>query len=123
MSEPLKHTKGPFHVEFGDAPAVLTVGNKNAVCTTHGCYATVAEKTANATLLAIADTAPHVCADPACPGDLNRRKLEMFGELVAKLEAMVAAKRRIGFSFAFDDWGGPMQDIDALLARAKELMG
>ncbi len=46
----------------------------------------------------------HICTDPSCPGDINRRKLEMFGELVAALE------------------DSPYPDaFAALLARAKEL--
>lgn len=33
------------------------------------------------TALALAVTAPHHCADPACPGDVNRRKLEAFDQM------------------------------------------
>lgn len=41
----------------------------------------------NALLIAQAPNAPHVCIYPTCPGDVNRRKLELFTELIAAIEA------------------------------------
>lgn len=35
----------------------------------------------DARLRAVYDTAPHHCAVPDCPGDLNRRRLEAFDQM------------------------------------------
>lgn len=40
----------------------------------------------NGKLVAVANHAPHLCADPACPGNLNRQKLELWGEMREALE-------------------------------------
>lgn len=38
---------------------------------------------ADAELIALAPTAPHECDDPKCPGNINRRKLELYPEMMA----------------------------------------
>ena len=43
----------------------------------------------NARLIAAAPIAPHECDDPKCPGNVNRRKLEAFDEM---LEALMRAR-------------------------------
>ncbi len=49
----------------------------------------------------------HICTDPSCPGDQNRRKLEMFG-------AMKTLIKR-----AMDPEGEPMLAVDAQLLLSK----
>ena len=40
------------------------------------------ERTGNAELIATAQTAPHECDDPDCPGNINRKKLEALDVLI-----------------------------------------
>lgn len=40
------------------------------------------EQRANARLIAAAPTAPHECDDLNCPGNINRKKLEAFPDLL-----------------------------------------
>lgn len=40
---------------------------------------------ANAELIALAPTAPHECDDLKCPGNINRRKLELWDEMKSVL--------------------------------------
>ena len=37
---------------------------------------------ANAELIALAPTAPHECDDPKCPGNINRKRLELYHDFV-----------------------------------------
>lgn len=41
----------------------------------------------NAMLIAQSPNAPHVCSDPKCPGDVNRRKLDSWTDLYETLSA------------------------------------
>ena len=34
-------------------------------------------------------TAPHTCADPECPGEINRRKLEAAEEMARALQQLI----------------------------------
>jgi len=65
----------------------------------------------DSSLIAMAPTAPHVCEYPQCPGDINRRKLELFDDLLA-------------FAKRFEDRDDlkPSQTLaKALIARANGL--
>lgn len=63
QAEPIRHTPHPWAL---DVP-------------------TPEELNGNREIQFIAPTAPHVCADPRCPGDINRRKLEAFEAMVEAL--------------------------------------
>ncbi|MDE2233778.1 MAG: hypothetical protein KGJ90_06790 [Patescibacteria group bacterium] len=45
----------------------------------------VDENFGNTILICSASEAPHECDIPGCPGDLNRRKLELFNEMAETL--------------------------------------
>jgi hypothetical protein len=45
---------------------------------------------ANGQLLSLATVAPHDCADPRCPGHLNKRRLDLWPHLVAALDELIA---------------------------------
>lgn len=46
-----------------------------------------------------APTAPHECADPQCPGNVNRRKLEAYPDLVNGTHKTVVWLRRLAKQF------------------------
>ena len=57
---------------------------------------------------------PHTCDDPACPGNINRQKLEMFDEMYKFIQA---------FSILVSAWEYPSlheESID-IVNRAKEI--
>ena len=78
----------------------------------------------NAELIALAPTAPHDCADPDCPGAVNKRKLEAFPEM---LEALREAESHLAeeladarFSAVHPGGHCPVLDrVRAALAKAK----
>jgi len=42
---------------------------------------------ANCHLFALAQSAPHDCGDPQCPGVINKRKLELYDKFQAAIQA------------------------------------
>ena len=104
--EKLKHTKGPFTVQklnHAEGDLWLQIGffdpddrsrEIGPVAELKHLITDDDEQRANAELLALAPTAPHVCADPECPGDINRRKLEEYeslhDEMADLLESYIA---------------------------------
>lgn len=79
MSEPIKHAVGPFW----ESAHCLVAADGGLICEKildRGDYL----------LLLRADHAPHICEDRHCPGDINRRKLESWPDLLAACEAALA---------------------------------
>lgn len=66
---------------------------------------------------------PHECSVPDCPGDLNRRKLELFGEMLINMEALSRAEAE--FTFPNQESITRLEDAfnecNRLIAKAKEL--
>lgn len=52
-------------------------------------------------------TAPHVCADPKCPGDINRRKLELWDDLIHLLDNIANG----AYGLTPDQWASEAMDI------------
>lgn len=97
MSEPIKHSPGPFW--------------ESAHCLVSAENFVVCEKIRDREdyrLLVSADHAPHVCANPNCPGDINRRKLELWDELSAFVKRIVNDY----------DLDAVKDELDAILARS-----
>ena len=68
-------------------------------------------------------TAPHDCMVPGCPGPENKRKLEAFPDLLAALEALLAAHDDISREWCcwcgdFTGDGCASHDCPGLMARA-----
>ena len=59
--------------------------------------------------------APHECDDPKCPGNINRQIIEMFPEIILKLELLASALRDEG------KWTNAVGMIDEMVARARAL--
>lgn len=85
----MKHTKGPWaYHEANYSPSwrsdryLIETGNSDdPEC---GNVAHMALQ-GNAELIALAPTAPHDCEDPACPGAINKQKLEAAEEMARAL--------------------------------------
>lgn len=60
------------------------------------------ERNANAQLIIAAPTAPHECDDPACPGNVNRRKLEAIDGLLVVCELVTTVQTIRDFTVARD---------------------
>jgi hypothetical protein len=58
--------------------------------------------------------APHECTVPACPGNLNRRKLEMFDEM---LSTLISARSSVSRRWTV----GGLHDFDKVISKASEL--
>lgn len=48
----------------------------------------ITDQDGTAELLSLAKTAPHHCDDPECPGNVNRQRLEAWGDLYDALTTM-----------------------------------
>lgn len=92
----IEHSKGPFKVvsreiceDGSQIPARVDAAN-SYLCflegTTQAWKKTPEVCLTDGKLIAICDRAPHECTVPNCPGDLNRRKLELLEEMLAALE-------------------------------------
>ena len=90
----MKHAKGPWKFGGRASKEVYVPETGRHICTVH--FAALQAMTninfnevslVNAELIALAPTAPHDCADPDCPGAVNKRKLEAFPEMLEALEA------------------------------------
>lgn len=92
----MDHTKGEWReaqsgqIEGGDGLLVALICGKG-----HRVRKP-SEHNANADLIVMAPTAPHEC-DPDCPGEQNRRKLEMFEEMLAITKSSLAFFQEFGF--------------------------
>lgn len=53
------------------------------------------EVVGNVAILTLAQTAPHECDNPECPGDVNRRRLEAFEGLLAACTDVAKGLRRL----------------------------
>ena len=91
----MKHTRLPWEIEIGEndiqtnvCGPIKTVYRRTRNVPEDVIQANMAameqEAMANAELIVAAPTAPHEC-DPECPGEQNRRKLAVYGELLAAL--------------------------------------
>lgn len=81
--EKLKHMKGPWKYtgsEIWAAHERIVMGR--------GTYDVKDRELRDGVrqLICLAPTAPHSCADPQCPGDINRRKLQAAEEMVALIQ-------------------------------------
>ena len=84
LTDKLKHTPGPWlfdpaYAQWGQVVRGESIG-VIASAIRHG-HPHHTKDAGNNLLLALAPTAPHHCADPNCPGDINRRKLEAIDEM------------------------------------------
>ena len=83
--EKLKHTKGPFTVR-----QTSTKGFSLIQWDFFGFPPTpqrsIQVETDLAELWVNAPSTPHLCSDPTCPGDINRKKLELFDRYKKALE-------------------------------------
>jgi len=60
------------------------------------------------------EQSPHRCHNPNCPGDLNRRRLELFDEM---LFTLISAG-----GLVYRHWTlGGSHDFDSVIAKASEL--
>ena len=78
--EKLKHTKGPFTVRLTSIIGHSVIqwdfsGDSNTPRRSIQVETDLAELWANA------PSTPHLCDDPQCPGDINRRKLQAAEEM------------------------------------------
>src|SRR3990167_11147512 len=78
------------------------------------------EWASNADLIILAPTAPHDC-DPDCPGAVNKKRLEMFEEMVEVVKRFVgyyagSKKSHLGNGQAYKSHG----EMEILLAKVKE---
>ena len=78
------HTAGPWH--FTVKEYRNEIRRVEGWVIAEAIQESAAANTANAALIALAPTAPHDCGDPACPGVVNLRRLEVGEELLAALE-------------------------------------
>lgn len=79
------HTPGPYGTRIGQRISIVEQESGLVVADIR-----MPNWEDDAALLVLAPTAPHECADAACPGDINRRKLAAFPKLVEALEAFAA---------------------------------
>jgi hypothetical protein len=113
MSEPIKHSPGPFW-ESGHC---LVSKDDFVICTN------IRERD-DYRLLISADHAPHVCANPKCPGDINRRKLKLFGEVAELVRRLNNCRDLAEQGVQRTDLAGSLRldkDVADFFARAKEL--
>ena len=87
----MKHTKGPWEYQKRRSDEYLVKGPTGAgyIATVYAAIVGDGPFQANAELIASAPTAPHDC-DPDCPGGLNKKRLEMFEEMVAAITDALA---------------------------------
>ena len=92
----MKHAKGPWKFGGRASKEVYVPETGRHICTVH--FAALQAMTninfnevslVNAELIALAPTAPHDC-DPDCPGAVNKKRLEMFEEMVAAITDALA---------------------------------
>ena len=88
------HTPGPWELDNDEREGMEW--NIHVVQTNHDmriCFMTSdGPARENAELIALAPTAPHTCSDPTCPGNINRQKLELWGELVEAIYNLLDAR-------------------------------
>lgn len=90
------HTRGSWTSEGSHPYLICEVGCRSCVMKDTPdsgggpFYPAIApeEHNANAHLIAAAPTAPHECDDPACPGNVNRKKLAAFDGLLGACKAL-----------------------------------
>lgn len=85
------------NVSAGDFPWLVNVPAPPFAMGAIGALVCYQQAEPNARLLALAPTAPHCCSDPACPGDVNRRKLEAaekLAEAAARSQCACLLKER-----------------------------
>lgn len=75
----IKHTPWLWHIALKNPQEICMQNDSGHICIARS------HSELNAELLALSPTAPHHCADPKCPGDINRRKLEMWQKLLVGL--------------------------------------
>ena len=91
-----EHTPGPWNRAYGsrfwhshDAGVTGPDGILVASAIDFNEYARDEEVEANARLIAAAPEAPHDCGNPDCPGQINKRKLDVYPELLEALRNLV----------------------------------
>lgn len=104
----IQHTRGPWTVGDGHlwhTDKATGMGYRFSPIDFHGgCLAWVAaddgdsEATPNASMIALAPTAPHDCDHEGCPGRENKRKLEAAAEIVNAARELIAGADREGGS-------------------------
>lgn len=105
VGEPSQHIKANMPVD----PELCITGMKSTGKPHVNAVHVYSE--ANAKLISLAPTAPHECGDPDCPGNINRKKLEAYPDL---LEACKLAKKLT--DAVVEQFSG--DNIEVLMARA-----
>lgn len=82
----IEHTPGPFDYRSHEGGRPYVTKRRHFQLGQSGGGKGIAivfgDDNSNAELLSLATSAPHECSVPDCPGNLNRRKLEMWQEAV-----------------------------------------
>ena len=65
------------------------------------------------------ESTPHECSVPNCPGDLNRRKLEMFDKMLDALQKWRTAARI--YVERYHQTEDDIVDLDEIISKAKDL--
>ena len=74
----------------------------------------------NAKLLALAPTAPHECGDPHCPGNVHRKRLEVYEELLSACREAQKALLAYGPSTQDDSlWNSVLHRLHTVLAKTE----
>ena len=89
--ENAKHTASPWHI----SDTCIVGANGDTVVDCRGAMSGL-DTEADKQLLTAAPQAPHDCADPACPGAANKRKLEAFADMLAALKSFVGVTQELG---------------------------
>lgn len=130
----MKHTQGLWHSGYtrpedvGEPHVYANSGPRSYVCICSTERHTE-RAFADMELIALARTAPHECANPMCPGNVNRLKLGVFDDLLAAcIEAanaivMAGNHGRLDSGTSPGTWSKPYRDayenLQAAIAKAK----
>lgn len=133
----MKHTPGPWKATesynfTGTFVAYIGTGRSrdHQIAQTRGTIKEVDE--ANARLIAAAPTAPHECDVPDCPGNINRRKLEAFPDLLEAARGILLVAQPLGnakyqfeksYRGMFRVHGSRLENLVATIAKATENNG
>lgn len=94
----IEHTRDDWEVRPTTEPCDIRDGYEIVSKNLGGVIAYVNNEE-NACVMACGHEAPHECADPQCPGDINRRKLEAYPDLVNGTHKTVVWLRRLAKQF------------------------
>lgn len=124
----IEHTKDLWTSQKGVFREEVVSLDRNNFSTFVANCGTNADSASN-TLQIVADhkaaiNAPHECADPQCPGDINRRKLAAFDGLLWIAVEVVRMHCVTSADWPGSDWRNMVGDLagvaEAAIAKAQE---